>query len=128
MNAVFIEEEDDKLRLDVKCKLLYFTMVDLIQSQKVVVVVNGVECIYELIDISVGKVEFEGREDVEIGPGVEVEADLELLLVDDALLVEEVQQSVEYLQLQQLETQIVAYNSPLSDALIATLYFPQVLP
>jgi len=73
-------------------------VVDFVEPVEVVVVVDGVEGIYEFVQISVGQVDLKGGEDVEVGPGVEVEGDLELLLVDDPVLVEVIDQAVEDLQ------------------------------
>jgi hypothetical protein len=124
----FKQEQNYQLRLDVKRELLDLRVVDLVEAQQAVVVVDGVESVHEFIDESVAEVELEGGEHVEVGPGVEVKADLELLFVDDALLVEVVEQSVEYLQLLQLETQILAHHRPLPNALVAALNLTQVLP
>ena len=96
---LLVEEQDYQLRLDLHVELLHLGVVDLVETVQVVVVVDGVEGVNELVDVAVEQVGLEGGQDVQVGPGVEVEADFKLFFVYGALLVEVVHQSVENLQL-----------------------------
>lgn len=72
-------------------------MIDFIEIVQVVIVVDSVDIVNKLVDVSVKEIELEGTESVEVRPGVKVKSYFELFLIDYALLVEIVQQSMEIL-------------------------------
>jgi hypothetical protein len=103
-------------------------VVDFVEAQEVVVIVDGVERVNKLVDVSIVEVELEGRKDVEVGPSVKIKANFKLFFVDDALFVKKVKQSVEYFQFLQFETEVIADHCPLPDAFVAALDLSEVLP
>ena len=66
VDRAFKQEQDYQLRLNVKSELLDLGVVDLVKPQQAVVVVDGVEGVHELVDVSVAEVELEGGEHVEV--------------------------------------------------------------
>lgn len=125
--VILIEEEDDKLGFDIQGELFDLRVIDLIEAQEIVVVIYGVDGVNKLVDVAVLEVDLEGRQDVEVRPGVQVKGYLELLLVYYPLLVEVVKQAIENLELLHLQVQLSVHNCPLSYAVVAALHLQEVL-
>ena len=120
-NYVILEQEqNDELKLCFKSKLYNFRMIDFIEIVQVVIVVDSVDIVNKLVDVSVKEIEFECTESVEVRPGVKVKSYFELFLIDYALLVEIVEQSMEILELGHFHSQPLVSQGALSDPFITT--------
>jgi hypothetical protein len=103
-----------------------FGVVDLVEVVLIVVVVDEIDSVHQLIEVAVQQVDLEGSQDVEIGPGVQVEGDLQLLPIYHALLIEKIHQPMEYLQLLHLQTKSTVDHCSLPDLTVSTLNLTHV--
>lgn len=70
---IFKEQENDELRLDLECEVYYLFMINFIEIVEVVVIIDIVDGIHELFDVPSQQVQLKCSQDVQVGPGVQVE-------------------------------------------------------
>lgn len=64
---------------------------------EIVIIVNGIESVHELVNVTIEHISLESSKNVEIRPGVEVEANFQLFFVYDTLFIKVVNQTIKYL-------------------------------